>query len=103
MKEPPHPVLAQATCREVGAQVAVVIAETQDQAQDAAELVQVDYEVLPAVADGRLARAKGAPQLHEIAPDNTCYVWALGDKAAVDAAFANEAHVQKLDFVKSRL
>ncbi|MEX0637703.1 MAG: xanthine dehydrogenase family protein molybdopterin-binding subunit [Burkholderiales bacterium] len=103
MKEPPHPVLAQGKVRYVGDQVAVVIAETQDQAQDAAELVQVDYEVLPAVADGRLARAKGAPQLHEIAPDNTCYVWALGDKTAVDAAFAKAAHVTKLDFVNNRL
>jgi aerobic carbon-monoxide dehydrogenase large subunit len=103
MKEPPHPVLAQGKVRYVGDQVAVVIAETQDQAQDAAELVQVDYEVLPAVADGRLARAKGAPQLHEIAPDNTCYVWTLGDKAAVDAAFAKAAHVTKLDFVNNRL
>jgi carbon-monoxide dehydrogenase large subunit len=103
MKEPPHPVLAQGKVRYVGDQVAVVVAETQDQAQDAAELVEVDYEVLPAVADGRLARAKGAPQLHEIAPDNTCYVWALGDKAAVDAAFAKAAHVTKLDFVNNRL
>jgi len=103
MKEPPHPVLAQGKVRYVGDQVAVVVAETQDQARDAAELVQVDYEPLPAVADGRLARAKGAPQLHEIAPDNTCYVWALGDKAAVDAAFAKAAHVTKLDFVNNRL
>jgi carbon-monoxide dehydrogenase large subunit len=103
MKEPPYPVLAQGKVRHVGERVAVVVAETQEQARDAAELVQVDYEVLPAVADGRLARAKGAPQLHDIAPDNTCYVWALGDKAAVDAAFAKAAHVTKLDFVNNRL
>ena len=103
MKEPPYPVLAQGKVRHVGERVAVVVAETQDQARDAAELVQVDYEVLPAVADGRLARAKGAPQLHDAAPDNTCYVWALGDKAAVDAAFAKAAHVTKLDFVNNRL
>jgi len=103
MKEPPHPVLAQGKVRYVGDQVAVVVAETLEQARDAAELVQVDYEVLPAVADGRLARAKGAPQLHDIAPDNTCYVWSLGDKAAVDAAFAKAAHVTKLDFVNNRL
>ena len=89
--------------RYVGDQVAVVIAETLDQAQDAAELVEVDYEVLPAVVDAVKARAKGAPQLHDIAPDNTCYVWALGDKAAVDAAFAKAAHVTKLDFVNNRL
>jgi carbon-monoxide dehydrogenase large subunit len=103
MKEPPYPVIAQGKVRHVGERVAVVVAETQEQARDAAELVQVDYEVLPAVADGRLARAKGAPQLHDIAPDNTCYVWALGDKAAVDAAFAKAAHVTKLDFVNNRL
>jgi carbon-monoxide dehydrogenase large subunit len=103
MKEPPYPVIAQGKVRHVGERVAVVVAETLEQARDAAELVQVDYEVLPAVADGRLARAKGAPQLHDIAPDNTCYVWALGDKAAVDAAFAKAAHVTKLDFVNNRL
>ena len=103
MKEPPHPCLAQGKARYVGDHVAVVIAETLDQAQDAAELVEVDYEVLPAVADASLARAKGAPVLHDIAPDNTCYVWALGDKAATDAAFAKAAHVTKLDFINNRL
>jgi carbon-monoxide dehydrogenase large subunit len=103
MKEPPYPVIAQGKVRHVGERVAVVVAETLEQARDAAEMVQVDYEVLPAVADGRLARAKGAPQLHDIAPDNTCYVWALGDMAAVDAAFAKAAHVTRLDFVNNRL
>ncbi len=103
MKEPAHPCLAQGKARYVGDHVAVVIAETLDQAQDAAELVEVDYEVLPAVADASQARAKGAPVLHDIAPDNTCYVWALGDKAATDAAFAKAAHVTRLDFVNNRL
>jgi len=103
MKEPPHPSLAQGKVRYVGDQVAIVIAETEAQARDAAELVEVDYEVLPAVVDGAKARAKGAPQLHDIAPDNTCYVWALGDKAACDAAFAKAAHVTKLEFINNRL
>jgi len=103
MKEPPHPCLAQGKARYVGDHVAVVIAETLDGAQDAAELVEVDYEVLPAVADAAMARAKGAPVLHEAAPDNTCYVWALGDKAATDAAFAKAAHVTKLGFINNRL
>ncbi|MBM3369096.1 MAG: xanthine dehydrogenase family protein molybdopterin-binding subunit, partial [Betaproteobacteria bacterium] len=103
MKEPPHPSLAQGKVRYVGDQVAIVIAETEAQARDAAELVEVDYEVLPAVVDGAKARAKGAPQLHDIAPDNTCYVWALGDKAVCDAAFAKAAHVTKLDFINNRL
>jgi carbon-monoxide dehydrogenase large subunit len=103
MKEPPHPVLAQGKARYVGDQVALVVAETQSQARDAAELVEVDYEALPAVVDAVKARAKGAPVLHDIAPDNTCYVWALGDKGAVDAAFAKAAHVTKLEFVNNRL
>ncbi len=103
MKEPPYPVLAQGKVRFVGERVAVVVAETYAQARDAAELVEVSYETLPAVVEGTKARAKGAAQIHDIAPDNTCYVWALGDKAAVDAAFAKAAHVSKLEFVNNRL
>src|SRR5882724_9000959 len=97
MKEPPYPPLAQGKVRHVGERVAVVIAESLAQARDAAELVEVEYEVLPAVVDA--AKAKGAPAIHEAAPDNSCYVWALGDKAAVDAAFAKAGHVTRLDFV----
>jgi carbon-monoxide dehydrogenase large subunit len=103
MKEPPYPVLAQGKVRFAGERVAVVVAETLAQARDAAELVEVDYETLPAVVDGAKARAQGAPAIHDIAPDNTCYVWALGDKAAVDAAFAKAAHITRLDFVNNRL
>jgi len=103
MKEPPHPCLAQGKVRYVGDHVAIVVAETQQQARDAAELVEVDYEVLPAVVDGRQALKPGAPQLHEIAPGNKCYTWAIGDKGVVDAAFAKAAHVTKLDFVNNRL
>ncbi len=103
MKEPPHPCLAQGKVRYVGDHVAVVVAATAEQARDAAEKVEIDYEVLPAVVDAAKARAKGASALHDIAPDNTCYVWALGDKAKVDEAFASAAHVTKLDFVNNRL
>jgi carbon-monoxide dehydrogenase large subunit len=103
MKEPAHPPLAQGKVRYVGDHVAVVIAESYLEAKDAGELVQVDYDVLPSVVDVADARKKGAPVLHEIAPDNTCYVWALGDKAAVDKAFASAHHVTKLDFVNNRL
>jgi carbon-monoxide dehydrogenase large subunit len=103
MKEPPHPCLAQGKVRHVGDPVAVVVAGTLEQARDAAEKVEVDYEVLPAVVDPAKAGAKGAPVLHDIAPDNTCYVWALGDKAKVDEAFAKAAHVTKLDFINNRL
>ncbi|MGH8669016.1 MAG: xanthine dehydrogenase family protein molybdopterin-binding subunit [Burkholderiales bacterium] len=101
MKEPPHPCLAQGKVRHVGDQVAVVVAGTLDQARDAAEKVVVDYEVLPAVVDP--TKAASSKPIHDIAPDNVCYVWALGDKAKVDEAFAKAAHVTKLDFVNNRL
>jgi carbon-monoxide dehydrogenase large subunit len=101
MKEPPYPSLAQGKVRHVGERVAIVIAETLTQARDAAELVKVDYEELPAVVDGR--KASSATPLHDLAPDNTCYVWALGDKAKVDEAFSKAAHVTKLEFVNNRL
>jgi len=103
MKEPAHPVLAQGKVRYVGDHVAVVIAETYFQAKDAAELVEVDYETLPAVVDVAEAHKPGAPALHDMAPDNTCYVWAIGDKGAVDKAFASAHHVTKLEFLNNRL
>ena len=103
MKEPPHHVLAKGKVRYVGDQVALVIAETSNQAKDAAELIDVDYEVLPAVVNCVDALKPGAPQIHDEAPGNKCYTWAIGDKAAVDAAFANAAHVTTLDIVNNRL
>jgi len=101
MKEPPYPPLAQGKVRHVGEKVAVVIAETLEQARDAAEQVKVEYEELPAVID--LKKASSGKPIHDIAPDNTCYVWALGDKAAIDAAFSKASHVTKLEFVNNRL
>ena len=101
MKEPPHPILAQGKVRYVGDHVVMVVAETLEQAKNAAELIEVDYDVLPSVVDVRDA-AKG-PALHDAAPDNHCYKWAIGDKAQVDAAFANAAHITKLDLINNRL
>ena len=101
MKEPPHPILAQGKVRYVGDHVVMVVAETLEQAKNAAELVNVDYEVLSAVVDVR--DAKTGPALHDAAPDNHCYKWAIGDKAQVDAAFAKAAHVTQLDLVNNRL
>ena len=103
MNEPPHPVLAQGKVRYVGDPVALVVAESLAQAKDAAEQIIVDYDVLPAVVNPVDALAVGAPQIHEQAPGNKCYTWALGDRAAVDAAFAKAAHVTKLDIVNNRL
>lgn len=102
MKEPPHPVLAQGKVRHVGDQVALVVAETLQQARDAAEKIEVDYEELPAVV--RTADATSAPALvHDDVPANTCYVWGHGDRAATDAAFAKAAHVTALEIVNNRL
>jgi aerobic carbon-monoxide dehydrogenase large subunit len=103
MKEPPHPPLAQGKVRYVGDHVAVVVADTLNQAKDAAELIEVDYEALPAVVQVAQARKPGAPVVHDIAPDNTCYVWALGDKSAMEKAFASAHHVTVLEFINNRL
>jgi aerobic carbon-monoxide dehydrogenase large subunit len=103
MKMAPHPALAQTKACHVGDPVAVVVAETLAQAKDAAEKVEVDYEVLPAVADPAQAQSASAAQIHEVAPKNTIYQWHLGDRGKTDAAFQSAAHVTKLDIVNNRL
>ncbi len=102
MKEPKHPLLADEKVRYVGDHVAVVVAETLQQAKDAAALIEVDYEELPAVVDPATVRTAGAA-VHDIAEDNVCYTWAIGDRAATDAAFAGAHHVTKLAFRNNRL
>jgi aerobic carbon-monoxide dehydrogenase large subunit len=102
MVEPKHPVLAAGKVRHVGDPVVAVIAETLNQAKNAAEQIMVDYEELAAVVDMKKALAGGAA-VHDEAPDNLCYDWELGDKAATDASFATAAHVTKLDLVNNRL
>ncbi len=103
MKAGAHPALASGKVRYVGDHVAVVIAETLAQAKDAAEKVAVDYDTLSAAVDVATAQGNGQPQVHDEAPNNTVYQWHLGDKAAVDAAFASAKHVTKLDLVNNRL
>jgi len=103
MKAGPHPALAQGKVRYVGDHVAVVIAETLEQAKDAAEKVAVDYDVHKAAVDPARTQSPGQPQVHAEAPGNTVYQWHLGDKAAADAAFAKAAHVTKLQIVNNRL
>jgi carbon-monoxide dehydrogenase large subunit len=103
MAEPPHPVLAVGKVRHVGDPVAVVIAETKSRARDAAELISVDYEVLPAVPTLEAAQKPGAPLVHDGVAGNICYDWHLGDKDAVDAAFAKAHKVARLELVNNRL
>jgi carbon-monoxide dehydrogenase large subunit len=103
MAEPPHPVMAIGKVRHVGDPVAVVIAETKQQARDAAELIAIDYQDLPSVASTTDAIAAGAPLVHDEVAGNICYDWHIGDKAVVDGVFAKAAHVVKLDLVNNRL
>jgi carbon-monoxide dehydrogenase large subunit len=103
MKAGAHPALAKGKVRYVGDHVAVVIAETLAQARDAAELVEVEYKVLPAVVDLAKSQSPGQAQVHSEAPGNTVYEWHLGDKAKTDAAFAAAKHVTKIDLVNNRL
>src|SRR6201997_5283428 len=103
MKMGAWPAMAPETVRFVGQAVAVVIAESKNQARDAAETVVVDYDELPAVPDIRAAIKPGAPQLHPEAPGNIVYDWALGDEAATNAAFAKAANVVSLELTNNRL
>jgi len=103
MVEPGHPPLASDVVRYVGDQVAVVLAETRAIARDAAELVDVDYDELPAVADLESASADGAPLVWDDAKGNVCFDWEIGDQAATDAAFAGAERVVSIDIVNNRL
>ena len=98
-----YPVLAEDRVRWVGDPVAFVVAETSAQAADAAEMIEVDYEPLPAVVSTAKATEPGAAKVWDGCPDNISFVELLGDKAATDAAFAKAAHVVKHRFVINRV
>ena len=103
MAEPPRFALARGTVRHFGEAVAAVVAESAAAARDAADVVQVDYEALPAVIDAKAAMREGAPPLHQAAPGNVCFRFARGDEAAVRKVFAGAPHVVRLDLVNNRL
>jgi carbon-monoxide dehydrogenase large subunit len=100
---PPRPVLAKGRVRNVGEPVVAVIAETVDQARDAAELVELDIDPLPANTDLDAAVADGALQLHEEAPGNVCVDFQMGDAAATAAAFDKADHVTRLRLVNNQV
>ena len=102
-KTPPRNVLTMDKARFVGDPIAVVIAETLAQAKDGAERIAVDYTELPSVVSTSAADKPGAPQLHEECPDNVALDWELGDKAAVDAAFASAAKTASVDLINNRM
>jgi aerobic carbon-monoxide dehydrogenase large subunit len=105
MQEPPHPVLAQGKVRHVGDPIAAIVAETYEQARDAAEAIVLDIEELPAVIDMKAAVQPGAPLVHDDLTSNLCYDWGFVEenKAAVDEAFTKAAHVTTLELVNNRL
>jgi carbon-monoxide dehydrogenase large subunit len=105
MQEPAHPVLAQGKVRHVGDPIAAVVAETREQARDAAEAIEVDIEDLPAVMDMKAALEDGAPKVHDDLSSNLCFDWGFveDNKAATDAAFESAAHVTTLELVNQRL
>jgi carbon-monoxide dehydrogenase large subunit len=103
LKPSNHRALATDRVRYVGEPVAVVVASDAYAARDAAELVAVDYEPLPAVADSARALEDGAPLIRDDAPGNVCFEWEIGDAAAVDAAFAGAAHVVRQHMTNQRL
>jgi len=100
---PPHPVLADGMVRHVGDPVAFVVAETAKQARDAAELVEVDYDIQPAAIELASAMDDSTPKVWPDVPKNLAFDWEIGDKAATDAEFAKAAHVTKLTVINNRI
>jgi aerobic carbon-monoxide dehydrogenase large subunit len=100
---PPRHALARDRVRHVGEPVVLVIATSLSAALEAVELVEIEYEALPAVTDGHAALEDGAPRLWEEAPGNVAFTFEKGDPAAVHAAIAGAAHVVELDIINNRV
>ncbi|MSP48273.1 MAG: xanthine dehydrogenase family protein molybdopterin-binding subunit [Alphaproteobacteria bacterium] len=100
---PPYPILVEDTARHVGDAVALVVAETLAQARDAAELIDIDWTILPAAADTKGAAVKGAPQVWPEAKGNQVFDWELGDAKAAEAAFKTADKVVELELVNNRI
>ncbi len=103
MQRPPRPALTRDRVRHVGQPVALVVAETAIQAQDAAEAVAVDYELLTPVMSTATANAPGTPVLWDECPDNEVFVREFGNRDATEAAFARAAHVVSQKFNITRV
>ena len=105
MKEPRHPILAEGKVRHVGDPIAAIVAETREQARDAAEAIELDIEDLPAVIDMKAALEDGSTKVHDDLSDNLCFDWGFVEenKQAVDDAIKSAAHVTTLELVNNRL
>ncbi|AZV77649.1 xanthine dehydrogenase family protein molybdopterin-binding subunit [Parasedimentitalea marina] len=105
MQEPKHPILAEGKVRHVGEPIAAVVAESLEQARDAAEVIDLDIEELPAVVDMKAAVAEGAVKVHDDLTSNLCYDWGFVEenREAVEQAFQDAAHVTTLELINNRL
>jgi carbon-monoxide dehydrogenase large subunit len=102
MHEPGHPPMAVTKVRHVGDQVAIVIAETKSQARDALDIIEVDYEVLPAAINMDEALS-GKALVHDDVPNNMCFDWEIGDKEATENSFSDAHKVVSIELVNNRL
>jgi carbon-monoxide dehydrogenase large subunit len=104
MKEPKHPLLVTDKARHAGDAIAIVIAESIEEAVDATQVINVEYDELPCVVDAFKATQPGAPLVHDDLPNNICYDWTLGNPIdEVNAAMSSASHVTTLEFVNQRL
>ena len=100
---PPRPALAEGRVRHVGDAVAVVVAETREQALDAAEQVWVEYELLAAVVETDKAMLEGSNLVWEEAQENQCFDWEAGEADATEQAFSAAKHIAELDLINNRV
>ncbi len=103
LRTPARPLLATDRVRFTGEAIALVVADTEARARDAAERIDIAFEELASVTDPVAAAAQGAPLVCDDVPGNLCYAQAHGDAAAVDAALATAAHVVRLRLVNNRV
>jgi aerobic carbon-monoxide dehydrogenase large subunit len=103
LRVPFRPALAHGVVRFVGEPVALVVAETEHQAQDAAELIAVEYEDLPALVEAEDALAKGAVPIHADQPHNLAFEYEYGNRESTDAGFAKAAHVVRVSVRAQRI
>ncbi|MDG2250205.1 MAG: xanthine dehydrogenase family protein molybdopterin-binding subunit [Gammaproteobacteria bacterium] len=100
---PPRPALAEGRVRHVGDAVAVVVAETREQALDAAEQVWVEYELLTAVVETDKAMHEGSSLVWKEAQENQCFDWEAGEAEATEQAFSAAKHIAELDLINNRV
>src|SRR4029077_3048020 len=103
LKVPHRDILARGKVRYVGQEVALVIAETPQKAQDLAEQIEVEYRELPVVVDAEEALQEGAPQLHDAIPGNLAFDYEYGNEQAAADALAGAAHITRLTLDSTRV